>query len=218
MSPSPLSDIHSDCTILHQYAHVSTNDCGQEHKIIIIWQAWFTRSSTGAGSGGKLVDYGHIWPETRTLPGTMSVKNFFFFLSSPEDIFLLLWERKREREEGRERDIDVRREKQKLGASCICPDWGSNLQPRHGPWQGLNPPPVNVWDDTPTYWTTLAIVSITMSEMQSDVGALGVQAQLFPCSPHASMGTSDIYSAWTGKGFDFEIPGLILLCSRLLDT
>ena len=38
--------------------------------------------------------------------------------------------RERGRERQREKNIDVR-EKHQLVASCVCPDWGSNLQPFH---------------------------------------------------------------------------------------
>ena len=60
----------------------------------------------------------------------------------PAPLFLFLWERERERERDRdrqteremrererERGIDVR-EKHQSVASCTCPDWGSNPQPR----------------------------------------------------------------------------------------
>ena len=41
-------------------------------------------------------------------------------------------ETERQRERERERNIDVR-EKHQLVASCKCPNWGSNLQPRYVP-------------------------------------------------------------------------------------
>ena len=43
----------------------------------------------------------------------------------------------REREE-REREVDVR-ETHHLVASCMHPDWGSNLQPTYVPWPGIKP-------------------------------------------------------------------------------
>ena len=59
-----------------------------------------------------------------------------FFKSSPEDTFSLLLET----EKGRERNIDVR-EKHRLVASHLLPDWGWTLQPRHvSDWE-LNPQP-----------------------------------------------------------------------------
>ena len=55
-----------------------------------------------------------------------------FFPSSPEDMFIDLRER--------EGNINVR-EKYQLVASHMCPDQGSNPQPRYMPDQGLNPRP-----------------------------------------------------------------------------
>ena len=39
-------------------------------------------------------------------------------------------------EREKERNINVR-EKYRLVASCTCPDWGSNSQPRYVPWPGI---------------------------------------------------------------------------------
>ena len=64
-----------------------------------------------------------------------------------------------ETEEGREkeraRNINAR-EKYRSVASCMCPDWGLNLQPRHVPWPGIEP--VTLWFAGwhPANWATLA--------------------------------------------------------------
>ena len=58
-------------------------------------------------------------------------KDIHFFKSLPEDMLLIL-ERGKGREEERERNTDVR-VKHRWAASCMCPNWGLNLQPRHVP-------------------------------------------------------------------------------------
>ena len=68
---------------------------------------------------------------------------YFFLLNifekfSLEDLFLLILEREKWREEEVERNIDVRKKHSSV-ASCRCPDWESNLQP------------FGVWDDAPTH-------------------------------------------------------------------
>ena len=66
----------------------------------------------------------------------MNIYTFFPTLlkkSSPEDIFPLFLER----EEGKEKNIDAR-EKRRLVASRMYPDWGSNLEPRYVPQWGID--------------------------------------------------------------------------------
>ena len=42
------------------------------------------------------------------------------------------------REKERERNINMRG-KHQLAASCTCPDWGRDPQPRHVPFLGIEP-------------------------------------------------------------------------------
>ena len=58
-------------------------------------------------------------------------------------------EREEGREEGGERNIDVR-EKHHVVASCRCSDWGSNPQSRHVPWLGIKPATVQLQELRPT--------------------------------------------------------------------
>lgn len=69
-----------------------------------------------------------------------------FFLSSPKEIFFsLLLERGKEKE----RNIN------QLVASCVNPDWGSNLKLGYVPWSGIEPPTIWLQVDAPTSWATL---------------------------------------------------------------
>ena len=64
------------------------------------------------------------------------------YKSSPRDMLIDLRERGREGErEGK---------KHRSAASCLCPDQGTNLQPRHVPWPGIEPWPFGLEEDTPT--------------------------------------------------------------------
>ena len=63
---------------------------------------------------------------------------YYDFLKPHLRTCLLILERGERWERERERNIDVREEHWLL-ASCMCPNWGINPQPRHVPWPGIKP-------------------------------------------------------------------------------
>ena len=71
----------------------------------------------------------------------------FFKILTQGHLFIAF--REREREEGRERNIDVR-EKHQLVASHIYNDQGLNLQPRYVPQLGTEPATSWLWEEAPT--------------------------------------------------------------------
>ena len=64
-----------------------------------------------------------------------------------------------EREEGKEKNIDAR-EKRRLVASRMYPDWGSNLEPRYVPQWGIDTTTFQLWDGVLTNRATQARVSL----------------------------------------------------------
>ena len=72
------------------------------------------------------------WMEVEA--GCSGTNQAFTFFAPYLRISLLILEGKK----GRERNIDVK-EKQWLLASCTCPSWGLNRQPRYMPWLGIQP-------------------------------------------------------------------------------
>ena len=84
--------------------------------------------------------------------------HFIFFNPHPRTLFSLLLEKEEGKEEGErkgERYMDVR-EKHQLIVSYTFSDWGSNPQPRHVPWPGIEPSTFQLKDDAPTNWATLS--------------------------------------------------------------
>ena len=81
----------------------------------------------------------------------------FYFLSLSEDIFPLLLER----EEGRERNINVERNIDWLPFMCFWTryrmllDQGLNPQPSYVPWPGIQPTTFWLRKDIPTSWAAL---------------------------------------------------------------
>ena len=69
-----------------------------------------------------------------SFPNCLVDVDSFFKTSSPKDMFIDFREKGEARDRGREgeREIDMR-EKHRAVASCMCPDWGLNSQPRYVP-------------------------------------------------------------------------------------
>ena len=82
----------------------------------------------------------HLIPSSPSTPTTTPSSTTLLSMSmSPfPGIFFFILERGEEGEKERERIINVR-EKHRSVVSCTCPDWGTNLQPRHVPWLGIKP-------------------------------------------------------------------------------
>ena len=94
------------------------------------------------------------------------MKNLYLILYNMnffKDFIYLLLERGEGREKERERNNNVR-EKHWLGASHTCPDRGSNLQPRHVPWLGIELAAFYLVEQCSTNWATpfRAIIWILM--------------------------------------------------------
>ena len=83
-----------------------------------------------------------------------------FLKSSTESIFLKIAFSEKGREEGRERNYEVRNTNW-LSPACsqagdhVCPDLGSNLKPRQVPCPGIIPATLQLQDNAPTSWATL---------------------------------------------------------------
>ena len=70
---------------------------------------------------------------------------------------------RQERERGRETSMWERNHRSV--ASCTCPNWGLNPQPRHIPWPGIEPATFRFAGWHPTNWATLTrAASLTLKE------------------------------------------------------
>ena len=88
------------------------------------------------------------------------------------------------RERGRKRKWHIHvREKHHSVASHMCPDRGSNLQPRYVPWLGIEPPAFWWVGNAPTNWAALARARCNLLFFNYFIV---VQLQLSPFFPYAS--------------------------------
>ena len=115
----------------------------------------------------------------------LAITPFFFFNPHLRTFFSLPLEREKGREWekhwcGREASVGCLLSVLRLGIDHMRPDQGTNPQPSHVPWPGIEPTTLWLWNDTPTNWATLARAALTPL-----FSLLPASGTLLPCYLHA---------------------------------